>query len=327
MILFAPQAVTSSDTPTTRPPLRPGRRILGISAILLPLGRSGIDWHGFDNHVTRTMDAGLVPAINMDTGYASLIDDEIRGEALERTSRIVAGGRFVAGAYVGDRPGDAFDADAYHQAIDSITLLDGLPILFQSHGLTDGSDEEIWQRYELLSRDVEEFYAFELSDVFAPFGKIYSLELYEQLLQIRRCTGAKHSSLRRQPEWDRLQVRDRVRPEFHVFTGNDLAIDMVRYGSDYLLGLSTFCPDAFAVRDAYWAAQDARFDELNDLLQYLGFYAFRHPVPAYKHDAAMYLNLAGQIATDQTYSGSPQRPDCDHEVLDDIRRRIDALIN
>ena len=30
-----------------------------------------------------------------------------------------------------------------------------------------------------------------------------------------------------------------VRPEFHVFTGNDLAIDIVRYGSDWLLGLST----------------------------------------------------------------------------------------
>ena len=34
-----------------------------------------------------------------------------------------------------------------------------------------------------------------------------------------------------------------VRPDFLVLTGNDLAIDMVMYGSDYLLGLSTFAPD------------------------------------------------------------------------------------
>ena len=32
-----------------------------------------------------------------------------------------------------------------------------------------------------------------------------------------------------------------------VLTGNDLAIDMVMYGSDYLLGLSTFAPEAFAL--------------------------------------------------------------------------------
>ena len=30
-----------------------------------------------------------------------------------------------------------------------------------------------------------------------------------------------------------------LRPEFMVLTGNDLAIDMVMYGSDYLLELNT----------------------------------------------------------------------------------------
>ena len=38
------------------------------------------------------------------------------------------------------------------------------------------------------------------------------------------------------------------------------------YGSDYLLGLSTFAPDLFAKRDAMWAAGDPGFYELNDLL-------------------------------------------------------------
>ena len=78
--------------------------------------------------------------------------------------------------------------------------------------------------------------------MFAPFGKIYSLEVYRGLLGIRQCIGAKHSSLRRELEWQRLVVRDAVRPDFLVLTGNDLAIDMVMYGSDYLLGLSTFAP-------------------------------------------------------------------------------------
>ena len=72
--------------------------------------------------------------------------------------------------------------------------------------------------------------------MFVPYGRIYSLAAYEGLLGVRSCIGAKHSSLSRAAEWDRLALRDRVRPDFHVFTGNDLAIDMVCYGSDYLLG-------------------------------------------------------------------------------------------
>ena len=129
--------------------------------------------------------------------------------------------------------------------------------------------------------------------MFAPFGKVYSLEVYQGLLGVPQCVGAKHSSLRREPEWRRLMLRDRVRPDFRVYTGNDLAIDMVTYGSDYLLGLSTFAPDLFARRDALWEAGDAAFYELNDVLQYLGFFAFRAPVPAYKHSAAMFLRLRG----------------------------------
>ncbi len=111
----------------------------------------------------------------------------------------------------------------------------------------------IVENYRQLAKHCREFIAFELGQVFAPFGAIYDLDIYEQLMRIDNCFGAKHSSLRRQPEWDRLALRDRSRKEFMVLTGNDLAIDMVMYGSDYLLGLSTFAPDAFALRDAYLA--------------------------------------------------------------------------
>ena len=78
--------------------------------------------------------------------------------------------------------------------------------------------------------------------MFHPDGRIWDLDTYRAVLGIPQCIGAKHSSLERQPEWDRLRLRDEVRPDFLVLTGNDLAIDMVMYGSDYLLGLSTFAP-------------------------------------------------------------------------------------
>ena len=88
-----------------------------------------------------------------------------------------------------------------------------------------------------------------------------------------------------------------TRPDFRVFTGNDLAIDMVMYGSDYLLGLSTFAPDVFAKRDAAWAAGDPAFYELNDLLQYLGFLAFRgEGVALFRDTVEAFIGRGGNVA-------------------------------
>ncbi|HEX4906368.1 MAG TPA: dihydrodipicolinate synthase family protein, partial [Acidimicrobiales bacterium] len=107
-----------------------------------------------------------------------------------------------------------------------------------------------------------------------------------------------------------------------VLTGNDLAIDMVMWGSDYLLGLSTFAPEAFARRDRLWAEGDPAFHELNDVLQYLGQLAFRPPVPAYRHDAAMFFELRGWASSDVTPPGVPRRPASDRELLADILDRL-----
>jgi hypothetical protein len=163
--------------------------------------------------------------------------------------------------------------------------------------------------------------------MFVPYGRIPSIEAYEALMGVSSCIGAKHSSLSRQLEWDRLALRDRVRPDFSVFTGNDLAIDMVMYGSEYLLGLSTFAPEEFALRDRLWAAGDQRFHELNDLLQYLGHFTFRDPVPGYRHNAAMWFELRGWSSSSRTPAGAPQRPRADGAVLADILRRLETLVS
>ena len=306
--------------------IRPRRRISGISAILLPFRADGeVDWAGFCAHVERTAAAGLVPAVNMDTGYAHLITEAQRQQALRLTRDVLGGGEFVGGAFVADSPGDGFNADAYFQQIASIQSYGGTPIVFQSYGLTAQDSAGIVRAYERLGEKTDRFLAFELGQMFAPFGAIYSLETYAGLMGIARCVGAKHSSLSRQLEWQRLALRDAKRADFKVYTGNDLAIDMVIYGSDYLLGLSTFAPDLFARRDALWLAGDADFHQLNDLLQYLGFLVFRPPVPAYKHSAAQFLKLRGWIESDRTHRRSATRPSSDIAILEDIARRLGVL--
>ncbi len=303
--------------------IRPRREITGISAILLPFTESGdIDWTGFAAHCVRTAEAGLTPAVNMDTGYGNLLAPEQKIAVLSATRAALGGKSFVAGAFVGDAPGARFDTEGYRREVGAIVRAGGTPVIVQSFGLTELPDAELIAAYETIGRECDSFIGFELGTMFAPFGKIYALETFRALIRLKKCVGAKHSSLRRELEWQRLAVRDAERPDFKVFTGNDLAIDMVMYGSDYLLGLSTFAPDLFAQRDAYWHAGDPRFYELNDVLQYLGFLAFRDPVPAYKHAAAMFLKLRGWIGCDATHPRSPSRPESDRELLRGIARQL-----
>jgi dihydrodipicolinate synthase/N-acetylneuraminate lyase len=311
---------------TATPELRPGRTILGISAVLLPFtSDADVDWRGFETLLGDTVAAGLVPAVNMDTGYVQLLDPPTRARVLERAAAAAGPGGFVAGAFVADEPGAPFLVDAHLDALDAVTTAGGTPVVFPSYGLNALDDTGWVAAHEAFGQRFDRFIGFELGPMFVPYGRIYSLSAYQALLGVASCIGAKHSSLSRAAEWDRLALRDRVRPDFHVFTGNDLAIDMVCYGSDYLLGLSAFAPAAFAARDRMWAEGDRGFHELNDLLQYLGAFAFRAPVPAYRHDAALFLQLRGRIASDATPTGAARRDDSDRAVLTDIAERLDAL--
>jgi dihydrodipicolinate synthase/N-acetylneuraminate lyase len=286
--------------------LRPGRAIVGMSAILLPhRSPTEIDWEAFEAHVVRTAAADLTPAVNMDTGFVHLLTNEQRAEVLSRTRSL--GVEFVAGAF------DEADVEA-------VQALGGTPVLFPSEHTAD-----VVPAYQRVAGSADRFIGFELSPAFHPDGRIWDLDTYRAVLDIPQCIGAKHSSLRRRPEWDRLRLRDEVRPEFLVLTGNDLAIDMVMYGSDYLLGLSTFAPAEFAARDRAWAAGDVDgFHRRNDVLQALGAVAFRAPVPAYRHDAALFLHLRGWAPGDATPEGAPRRPDWERELLADLLAALEA---
>ena len=311
---------------TAIPPLRPGRTIFGISAVLLPFtADADVDWRAFETLLADTVAAGLVPAVNMDTGYVQLLDSATRAQVLECAAGAAGADGFVAGAFVADERGAPFVLDAYLEALDVVAGAGGTPVIFPSYALNSLDDAEWVAAHEEIGRRFDRFIGFELGPMFVPYGRIYSLDAYEGLLGVASCIGAKHSSLSRAAEWDRLALRDRVRPDFRVFTGNDLAIDMVCYGSDYLLGLSAFAPAAFAERDRRWANGDRSFHELNDLLQYLGMFAFRAPVPAYRHDAALFLELRGRITSDTTPAGAARRSDSDRAVLADIAQRLDAL--
>jgi dihydrodipicolinate synthase/N-acetylneuraminate lyase len=307
------------------PSLKLCRPIEGISAVLLPFREDGaVDFTAFAQLVERTWSAGLTPAVNMDTGYSNLLTRDERAEILGLVNSLARGRRFVAGAFIEGEDGDPVRLN--RRECNAIQCAGGLPILFPCSALKPLSRAQLVDVFRGVAGECDEFLGFELGEMFVPFGRIWDLDTYRALLDLPQLKGAKHSSLSRELEWERLAVRDARRPDFKVYTGNDLAIDLVMWGSDYLLGLSAFHVEAFAARDRLWAAGDARFHELNDWLQYLGMFAFRAPVPAYKHTCAQFLHLRGLIASPEPHPRSARRPDSDVAILEPIACRLDALV-
>jgi 4-hydroxy-tetrahydrodipicolinate synthase len=305
---------------------KPRRKVQGIAAALLPYeadGRIAVD--AFAKQLTSTHRAGLMNAVNMDTGYVNYLSNAEKQEVLNWTRQALGRGiPFVAGAYIEHHSGDDV-VTLYRQQIDTILRFDGIPILFQTARLHGKSPGKIADAYREICRDYPHVLAFELGPMFAANGEIYDNETVRRLMDIPEIKGMKHSSLDRILELERLALRDAYRPDFRIYTGNDLGINMIEYGSDYLLGLAAFAPEKFAERDRLWEAGDPGYYALSDALQYLGNVAFRAPVPAYKHSAAVFLKLIERIPNDRTHPDNPQRPVWEEEIMADCARRLSLL--
>jgi len=267
------------------------RKVQGIAAALLPYEADGnVAVEAFKQHLIATCAAGLINAVNMDTGYVNYLSDaekrEVLGWTVEALGKNVP---FVAGTYIENQTGDI--VALYRQQMDFIVQAGGIPILFQTARLHGLSSKEKAAIYQAVCRGYPHVLAFELGTMFAPNGEIFCEDTIRRLMDIPEIKGMKHSSLDRIIELKRLALRDALRPDLRIYTGNDLA-NMFEYGSDYLLGLASFAPEKFAERDRLWETSDPAYYALSDALQYLGNVAFRPPVPAYKYSISYALRIA-----------------------------------
>ena len=301
------------------------RQVHGISATLLPYTPAGtIDFDAFAAHVERTRDAGLDVAVNMDTGFGDLLSPAERAAVLDATrATLGADVVFYAGAFA-----DGADVLAgYHQAIAAIEA--------PRRGAGDHPAPRHARRFRAArSRGAVRAHRRRRRAARWRSSSDRCSRRTERSGTMTRSAACSTSSASPAPSTPRsiaasssgaLAARDRHRPDFRVYTGNDLAIDMVAYGSDYLLGLSTFAPAAFAARDRALADGDAAFLALNDALQHLGNVGFRAPVPAYKHSAAMFLHLTGALDGDAIHPRAARRPPSDRILLLDCAIRLGLI--
>jgi dihydrodipicolinate synthase/N-acetylneuraminate lyase len=299
------------------------RKVQGIAAALLPYDAdSRIAVEAFQRHLLATHRSGLMNAVNMDTGYVNYLSDSEQLDVLRWTIEALGKNTpFVAGVYI-ERRDDGDVVALYRRQMEIVTKFGGIPILFQTSRLHGKSSDEKVAIYRAACQGFQHVLCFELGRMFAPNGEIFDEETVRGLMDIPEIKGMKHSSLDRQIEFRRLLLRDKHRPDFRVYTGNDLGINMIEYGSDYLLGLATLAPEKFAERDRLWERGDPAYYALSDALQHLGNIVFREPVPAYKHSAAVFLNLVGRIPSHLPHPSNPRRPAWEAEMLKDCARRL-----
>jgi dihydrodipicolinate synthase/N-acetylneuraminate lyase len=305
---------------------QPRRKVRGVAASLLPYERDGrVAIDAFQQHLKATERAGLMNAVNMDTGYVNFLADSEKRDVLAWTREALGPDvPFLAGAYIEQHAGDV--VELYRRQMDCIVAFGATPILFQTTRLHGQPAKDKAATYQAICRGYSHVLAFELGPMFAANGEIFDEETFRRLMEIPEIKGMKHSSLDRLIELERLAARNRQRPDFAIYTGNDLGINMIEYGSDYLLGLATFAPEKFAERDRMWESGDPTYYELSDALQYLGNVAFRDPVPAYKHSAATFLHLTGRIPTDLPHPKNAQRPPWESDMMRDCARRLGLVV-
>src|SRR6185437_5951402 len=78
------------------------RKVQGIAAALLPFEQDGrIAVRAFQQHLVATQRAGLMNAVNMDTGYVNYLTESHKQDVLRWTTNALGKDvTFVAGAYI-----------------------------------------------------------------------------------------------------------------------------------------------------------------------------------------------------------------------------------
>src|SRR5712664_225913 len=109
-----------------------GRQVQGIAAALLPYESDGkVAVEAFQQHLVATHRAGLMNAVNMDTGYVNYLTDAEKQDVLRWTREALGKDvQFVGGAYIENQSGDI--VTLYRQQVDPIVRAGGTPILFQT---------------------------------------------------------------------------------------------------------------------------------------------------------------------------------------------------
>ena len=136
------------------------REVQGIAAALLPYETNGqVAVAAFQRHLTATHRAGLMNAVNMDTGYVNYLSDAEKLEVLGWTREALGDGvPFVAGAYIEGRDGDVVALYRQTDGCDRQSWV-AYPFCFKRRGCTEKLRKKKWRRIKQRVADTRTCWA------------------------------------------------------------------------------------------------------------------------------------------------------------------------
>ena len=152
---------------------QPGRKVQGIAAALLPYEADGrVAVEAFKQHLIATHQAGLMNAVNMDTGYVNYLSESEKRDVLRWTARSPGQERSIRRRSL-YRESNGDIVALYRRQMDMIVQAGGIPILFQTARLHGLASKEKAAVYQAACRGYPHVLAFELGTMFAPNGEIF----------------------------------------------------------------------------------------------------------------------------------------------------------
>ena len=98
-----------------------------------------------------THQAQLTNAVNMDTGYVSLLTETEKRDVLSWTRAALGKAvKFVAGAYIENQEGDV--VSLYRQQLESIVSFGACPYFFRPQDCTANRQEKKWRHIKRSAR-------------------------------------------------------------------------------------------------------------------------------------------------------------------------------
>ena len=296
--------------------LCPGRRPTGLAPVLLPVLPDGEpDWDGFAHLLGRIVDAGLVPFLNGGPGFADVIGPSTRAEVVATAGAALGGHTFVVG--VRPEPGDdgGFDPSRLAGQVDALARHRAIAALLPSPATAGLGPDEAVGLAAWVGEWCDRLVVVDLPPQRWAGGRSLGLDAFTALMDVPQCIGVVDGSWNRQAEWDRIRRRDDLRPDFHLFSANALAVDQIMFGADHAHDLAAAVPDALADRDEAWGREDPGALERQDALQALATLVFRPPYDAARHSLVRVLALRGWLAHDGIPAGQARRPDGEDDLL------------
>lgn len=277
-----------------------------IPALSLPVTPDGrIYWKDYESDIERTIASGLPKlATCMDTTQVHGLNNSQQKELVEVTAKVL-GKRlsFIAGVM-------GKSESEYIKKIEVYEKLGAQCIIFPPEFLCNVSVKKVINFYLKISNVSKgNLLAFELSPVFVPGSWMFSPECLKEIMRIPKYVGMKHSSLNIPLLLQLGRLRDRINPEFKIYSGDDYNIGKsIIYGFDCLLGAATLFPDKFALLAKYWLeGKEKKFYDIETKLQLLIHHVFEHDIKAYRYSINKVKQMLGWYKYGEVLPEYPKR--------------------